>query len=365
MSFESGSASFRMFYVPRGLSRDSVAKFAKRALPPIETLGDGELNGWVGGRHLLDRKITDENAFFGGFMRLTLVQAAKKIPESLLRAECQIEELAQLQASGEDYLKATAKREIRKSVEARLLPQMPPTLKGIPFVFDEAADLLYAGALSEKQLDAFMIFFSEATGNSLAPVTAETAAIRRAKTNVRDWSPTSFSPDVEDELVTHDAGQDFLTWLWFVSEARGGMMKVGTIGSLAVMLEGPLTFTMEGEGAHVAVLRRGEPLLSAEAKTSLLSGKKLKSAKLTLARGDQAWKCSFDSTFCVRSLKLPETEKLDAVSRFQSRLGMIDTFQQGLLGFFDRFAEERADPKAWKKTIEEIHGWVTGRKTRR
>ncbi|HEY8240300.1 MAG TPA: hypothetical protein VIH35_02590, partial [Kiritimatiellia bacterium] len=281
MSFESGAASFRMFYVPRGLGKEPEQKFAKKALPPIDSLGDNEIHGWVGGRHLLDRKITRDNAYFGGFLRLTLVQAAKKIPESLLRAECQIEELAQLQSSGADHLNAGARREIRKSVEDRLLPKMPPTLKGIPFIYDEAADLVYATALSEKQLDAFTIFFSEATGVGLVPVTAESAAIRRKQANTRDWNPSSLSPEIENEFVLNEPGQDFLTWLWFVSEARGGMLKIGDLGSIAVMLEGPLTFTMEGEGAHVTVLRRGEPLLSAEAKTALLSGKKLKSAKLT------------------------------------------------------------------------------------
>jgi recombination associated protein RdgC len=365
MSFESGSASFRMFYLPRGLGKDPELKFAKKALPPIESLGDGEINGWVGGRHLLDRKITVDNAYFGGFLRLTLVQAMKKVPESLLRAECKIEELAQLQASGADHLSASARSEIRRSVEDRLLPKMPPTLKGVPFVHDDRADILYASAMSEKQVDAFTIMFSEATGTSLVPVTAETASLRRTKSNTRDWTPSSFSPEIEDEFVLNEPGQDFLTWLWFVSEARGGMLKIGDLGSIAVMLEGPLTFTMEGEGAHVTVLRRGEPLLSAEAKTCLLSGKKLRSAKLTLARGDESWKCTFDATFAIRGLKLTEGERLDAVSRFQSRMGKFDTFQSALLGFYDRFVEERADPKMWKKTVAEIHEWVKGRKTRR
>jgi len=46
--------------------------------------------------------------------------------------------------------------------------------------------------------------------------------------------------------------------------------------------------------------------VSAEAKTALLSGKKLRCAKLMLALPDEAWSCSFDvQTFVVRSLNLP------------------------------------------------------------
>jgi hypothetical protein len=107
-------------------------------------------------------------------------------------------------------------------------------------------------------------------------------------------------------------------------------------------------------------------LLSAEAKAALLSGKKLRRAKITLARGDEAWTCSFDAdAFVFRGLKLPETEKLDAVSRFQERMRMIDTFQQAFLQLFDRFVDERRDGKIWKDAQAEIHKWVSGRKTRR
>src|SRR5690242_11162172 len=108
-----------MFYVPRGLPDDAVQKFAKHAAPPIESLGDGEINGWVSGRHLLDRKINRDNAYYGGFLRLTLMQAERKIPEPLLRAESKMEEIAQLQASGEERLTQATRSDIRRSVTAR------------------------------------------------------------------------------------------------------------------------------------------------------------------------------------------------------------------------------------------------------
>jgi hypothetical protein len=363
-----------MFYTPRALPRNVVEKFADHAAPPIETLGDGEINGWVSGRHLLDRKITDDNAYYGGFLRLTLMKAEKKIPESLLRAECKIEELAQLAASGDERLSQKARGDIRRSVSARLMPKMPPTLKGIPFVHDEKADLLYAAALSEKQLDAFQIFFTQTVGFGLIPVLPETASLKRLQANVKDWDPTSFSPEVDDDEVPESPGRDFLTWLWFVAEARGGMIKAGELGDFAVMIEGPLLFVSEGAGAHEAVLRKGEPLVSAEAKTALLSGKKLKRAKITLARGDQSWTCSFEADqFVFRGLKLPEGDpsaspgqgKLDAVSRFQERMALLDTFQGAFLGLFDRFVDERRDRKIWKDAQADIHKWVSGRKTRR
>ena len=373
MAFESGSASFRIFYVPRPLPRNAIERFAENAAPPIDTLADGAIHGWVTGRHLLDRNITDDTATYGGFLRLTLMQAERKIPESLLRAECKMEELAQMQAQGVDRLSGSARREIRRGIEERLLPKMPPQLKGIPFVYDARNELLYAGALSDKQVDAFQVHFAQTIGFSLIPATPEMAAMKRCQVNVRDWEPASFSPEREDAEVSHDPGLDFLTWLWFVAEARGGQLKIEDVGEIAVMIEGPLMFVIEGGGAHEAVLRKGEPLLSAEAKTSLLGGKKLRRAKITLANGDQAFTFTFDAVpFTFRGLKLPEGEtdakgeriKLDAISRFQSRMDLLDFFHRSFFGFFDRFVSERRETKKWNATMKEVHAWVTGRKTR-
>ncbi|HMO49622.1 MAG TPA: recombination-associated protein RdgC [Kiritimatiellia bacterium] len=365
MPFESGSVSYRMFYVTKAMPPDAVARFAENAAPPLNTLSDGEIHGWVSGRHLLDRVLTDHNAYYAGFLRLTLMKAERKIPESLLRAECKMEELARAEAQGKAFLNRSERKEIKDEIIARLLPQMPPQLKGIPFVFDERDGLIYAAALNEKQMDAFTIYFSRTLGFNLIPVFPDTAAAKRQRVNVKEWAPTSFSPEVDDGEAGQDPGEDFLTWLWFYSEARGGIAKLDDLGEWAVMIDGPLHFILEGNGAHEAVLRRGEPRLSAEAKTSLLGGKKLKQAKLTLAQGDQSWSCTFTASgFVVRGLQLPPLEKMDAVTAFQERINMIGRFSEALLRLYDRFVLERNNVKEWKACAEEIRAWVSERKTR-
>lgn len=365
MSFESGSASFRMLYLPRELPADAVERFARHAAPPIETLGSGEINGWVTGRHLLDRNITNDTAHYAGFLRLAMMHAERKIPEPLLRAECRMQELAHMQAEGLERLSSTVRRDIRQQISDRLLPTMPPVLRGITILYDATARLLYTTALNDKQLDALQVGLAQPLGFGGIPVLPETASLKRRNRSIKDWTPVSFSPDVDAEDVSHDPGLDFLTWLWFVAEARGGMLKLKELGDWAVMIEGPLTFVMEGSGAHEMVVRRGEPRLSAEAKASLLSGKKLRRAKLTLARGDQSWTCTLDGpSFVIRGLKLPEGEKLDAISKFQERVQLIDLFKEALLSLFDRFSDDR-EAKDWNKTLAEIQEWVKSRKTRK
>ena len=362
MSFESGSMTFRMFYLPQKFPRDYVERFAARKAPPITALGDTPIHGWVTGRHLLDTNITSDTAFLAGYLRLTMMRAEKKIPESLLRAECRMEELARMQAEARAELDRKTKTEIRKEIEARLLPTMPPQLKGMALVHLPDSDVVYCEATSDKQLDALEASFRETMGFGLIPVTPQYATARRLKYDVGNLNPTSFSPDCEDDSVGNSVGQDFLTWLWFYSEARGGIIKLPSGGEFAIMIEGPLTFVLEGQGAHETVLRRGSPAISAEAKIALLSGKKLRKSRLLLARGQDTWHVSLDAEhFIFRGLKLPEGEKLEPVSRFQERMTSMTTFTTAFLEIYDRFMKERMDEKTWDKTRGDIHRLVIER----
>jgi hypothetical protein len=366
MSFESGSMTFRMFYLPQLLPKDYVDRFARRAAPPIKTLGETPIQGWVTGRHLLDTNINSDTAFWAGYLRLAMMRAERKIPESLLRAECRMEELVRMLAEGRAELDRKTRSEIRKEIEARLLPTMPPQLKGMAIVHLPDSHEVYAEATSDKQVDALEAGFLETLGFGLIPATPQNVAAKRLHIDVRDIAPSSFSPDCEDDAAENNAGQDFLTWMWFYSEARGGSIKLPSGGDFAIMIEGPLTFVLEGQGAHETVVRRGTPELSVEAKIALLGGKKLRKARLLLARGKETWQVTLDADqFIFRGLKLPEGEKLDPISRFQERMTSLSTFTTAFLEIYDRFLKERTDEKAWEKTKKSIQQWVSERTARK
>jgi hypothetical protein len=364
VGFESGSISFRLFLLPQPVPENAATRFAKHALPALDALGADKMTGWVTGRHLLDRHLTADTAYYGGFLRLTLVTAARKIPTALFRAECKMEELAQLATHGYDRLSARARSDIREQVTARLLPQMPPQLKAAPCVAEAAGERLWAAALSDLQAEEFAMHFNQAAGVNPIPLTPEAAAARR-QIDVRQWDLACFSPEAEGEPVSDRVGQDFLTWFWFLAEARRGIVKLPELGEFGLLVEGPLTFVMEGGGAHEMVLRKGEPRVSAEAKAALLAGKKLKRAKLTLARGDETWSCALDAdSFAFRGLKLPPTEQLDAVSRFQDRMRALELFGDAFYSIYDQFLAERNDRHRWQETLKELHKWVAGRYAR-
>jgi len=362
MSFESGSVSFRLFYVPGSLPDTIHERFADEVLGSIDNLLDEELHGWVGPRHLLDRDISETSVWPSGFLRLTLCQAQRKIPASLLRAECRMEEMVWMQAERRDYVNRQQKSEIKQQVIERLLPQMPPQLKGIDLCYDPKEKMLYASALSDKQLDAFLINFGKTTATKLIPVDPVSAAWSEARCRADQWPPLGFAAA---QWADNAPGREFLMWLWFMSEARGGNVTLSEGGSFAVLVEGPLLFDQEEQGE--TSIRKGEPMLSAETRAALLSGKKLRRAKLTLARGgEECWTCTLDAdAFIFRSLKLPKTEAIDAAGRFQERMEMLDTFRQAFLGLYGTFVQLRNDPAHCKTLEAEMKAWMAARPSRK
>lgn len=358
MSIEHGTLTYRAYQPAHVITENDIAKFAAQAAPPIEALTDNAISGWVTGRHLLDRNITPESAYYAGYLRLSLLKAERNVPAAQLRAECKMEELAMLAATGQQFLPRTQRMEIRKAVHDRLLPTMPVTLKGIDIVYDAEiyANRLYATAMSQKQQDALAIHFAQTMGFHIVPVMPATLA------NVGEWSTARFAEGIDE--VFDDAGADFLTWLWFIAEARGGHLVHAELGGFFVMIEGPLHFT-GGLGASDVVIKRGEPRLSAEAKSALLAGKKLCRAKVTFADGDRVWTCGLTADFGVYGLRMPPGEKLDPASAFQERMANLATFQGMLEGAFGLFATLRNDAVACERTLAEMREWIMDRKVRR
>jgi len=123
---------------------------------------------------------------------------------------------------------------------------------------------LYFCSLSDKVFEELQELFRDSFQLTLCPfVPWDTQSSHPPSApQVGGSSAPAALPPGTDPLTI---GREFLTWLWFFSEARGGLVRFPDLGEFSVMVEGSLTFFLEGAGAHEIVLRRGFPLLSAEA----------------------------------------------------------------------------------------------------
>lgn len=361
MGFDTGAVAFRLFYLPCPADSSLLDKFAAHAAPPITDLKTDPITGWVTGQHLLDREITEDKCLFGPYLYTQLMKAEKKIPESLLRAYIKIEEEVEKKARGATFLPRKVRSEIKERLVAHFLPQMPPTLTGIPSVTDLRTEMIVSGALSDKQVDAFFPAYREIIGEIPILLTPDTAAMKRKRINPVDLDPILFTPDETVELPHESTlGMDFLTWLWFYWETGTGVFKHNDYEH-GLMLEGPLTFFRDGEGAHEALLRNGSPLNSQEAGIALLRGKKLKKVKLTLTRGDWIVTANVDSDFAFRAVKLPKTENDDASGIFQERMAFLEMFWTTFLALYDRFLDMRTNASDWRATHAAMGEWIARR----
>lgn len=365
MGFEKGSASFRMMEMPRAMPEDWAERFAEYAAGPLTAVKGEEERGWVTGRHLLDTHITPDSATLGGWVHLVLRCAIRKVPAGLLRAECQMDELAVMAAEGKSHLKAEQRSEIRKQAQDRLLPQMPPSLKGYPFLHRRGTLHLYTGAMSEDQMDAIGAYLQETLGFACEPSTPDALAAAKG-IDAEELSGTCFSPEMATLEQEPALGREFLTWLWFLGETQNGKLDLPDGRELGLLVEGPLTFQWEGNGAYVTQIRRGSPEQSAEAKVCLLAGKKLRSAKFTLALDEERmWSFMADADdFSFRGMKFPPGEGGERIARFQQRMQFWDEWREMWLGLYGEFLDLRTGG-SWRKVEKAMREWVAGRPARR
>lgn len=352
MSFESGSISCRAFMCKQWPD-DAVARLAEHAMPEPGECPE-PVSGWVTGRHLLDRDITDESVRIGRYLRVTLGEAKREVPRPLLHTEVTREIAAYLAATGSPFMRRDMRMEMVQDARARLTPTMPLGLRGIDAVHVEDTGRTFATCLSDRQCDAFAINMSRTLGfvqtSFLPNVLASYSGVWPA-----NLTAASFSAERPPDDASVDLGAEFLTWLWFLSETTGETPDGGHV----LVGVGPVLL---GAAEEQVTLRGGVPTVCAEAKAALLAGKRVLRARVLFEQNGEAWIGTLDSSLTVRGLKLPEHEAvLDIRSQFEARMGLLEQYFNKLESLFIGFAKLRASD-SWPVTEEAMRDWVSTRR---
>lgn len=361
MGFDRGTMTFRVCMLPKPLPKDALERLAAQAARSLDYVTDEPEWGWVSGRFLLETDINEDTCKFGPILHICLRQAERKVPSSLLNAECKLEELAQMRARNLDHLNRKIMKEIKEDVKKRLVSRMPPSLSGIYAAIDTVTGYIYLSATSEKQLELFSGFFDKALDFDPLPMTPDNLASVKYNTDPLSIPAVNISPELEDvQGATGLLGENFLTWLWFFQESHNGILPPTRLGDFSLLVDGPLTFVAEGSGAFDCSLKKGTPTNSAEARSAMLVGKKLRRAKLVLARNKgEEWSCTLDaSQFVIRGLKLPEGEAMDPIDVFTERMANLDIFRQVLFELFHLYLNTVTDAEKRKEYQNSVKKWV-------
>lgn len=162
-------------------------------------------------------------------------------------------------------------------------------------------------------------------------------------------------------------GQEFLTWLWFKSEERGGTIFLPEAGEDIQLIFEKHMLLEYGEGeASEKLICRGLMTELAEARTGLAKGKKLEQANLRLIKGEYEWNFSFKATLMeFRNVKPPKTMATaeegndpEAVEgRLLEHIGLHEILIRTMDQLFRIFLNLRIS-EGWEQELGRVRAWI-------
>jgi len=169
------------------------------------------------------------------------------------------------------------------------------------------------------------------------------------------------------DLITEKRflGQEFLTWLWWKSEERGGTVELEGQGDIVAVFEKHMLLEYGEADYNERLVCSGLQTELKEARTGLRTGKKLEQARLQIIKDDMEYNLTLGATFFeYRGVKLPKTAESESGSGSAEAEGMIleriylfEELVKIVNDLFRMFLEVRVSP-AWPEELVKIRDWV-------
>jgi recombination associated protein RdgC len=161
-------------------------------------------------------------------------------------------------------------------------------------------------------------------------------------------------------------GQEFLAWLWYKSEERGGSVEMPGFGDILVVFEKHMLLEY-GEGeANEKVICRGLQTELREARTGLALGKKPEQARIKITKGEYEFHLTLaGACFEFRNVRLPKTvassdesDDPEAVEgRILERISLFEELSQLINDLFSMFLKKRIGEE-WTEELGKIQNWT-------
>ena len=162
-------------------------------------------------------------------------------------------------------------------------------------------------------------------------------------------------------------GQEFLTWLWWKSEERGGSIAIPGYGDIVVVFEKHMLLEYgEGEYSEKLVCTGLQTELK-EARTGLLMGKKLEQARIQILKDTYEWSVTLGaSLFEFRNVRLPKTAGTeqnlgepgeDIEGLILERVFLFEELVRIINDLFRMYLDTRTSD-FWSDEVENLRAWV-------
>lgn len=322
--------------------------------------------GWTSLENCLDTDFSYASYAQGRYMLFSLRIDRKSVAPSLLRIRILEAEQKQLAESGQKKLYREQREAIRESVRLELLGKTMPVPSFHEICWSVPDRVLTFCCLSDKVAGELQELFRESFSLSLSPYLpwdSDGAALHpqeaAAGPNSMDVALPSLPPGVDPLTV----GREFLTWLWFKSEERNGMIRLpGGDESEVIFVRRLVLESGDGEYAETIVCQGLHADLK-EGKEALRQGKKITAARLRMAHDKAEWEFTFKADrFHFQSVKLPsvaesEGGEADREGQILERIYLIEKAASLIDQLFLTFLDLRlAD--GWENEQTRMQKWI-------
>ena len=355
MGLIKGNFSFVRFHVegrlPAGFLNFVNNRIKSNSFREITTVAQDKCSGWVSLTDVLDSDFTEANYALGDYLIFSLRVDRKKIPPALLKIKIMEEEKRYLAESGKDRINKAAAAGIRDKVHAVLLAKSDPVPSFYDVCWQVSRNTVYFSCLADKVADDFVDLFKKTFSLSLHRVLPWETSEAKGK----PAAPAADSLSMP--------GRDFLSWLWYKAEERGGRIELTGGEEIEIQFQKKIVLGA-GEGEYSqSVACHGLHADSNEGKEALRQGKKVKEAGIKLTSDKNEWEFIFKGdTFYFQSLKLPltspEEKDEDASGKILERIYLIENAVKIMDALYDKFLALRLAPQWEQKEAPLIARWL-------
>ncbi|MDR1398095.1 MAG: recombination-associated protein RdgC [Desulfarculales bacterium] len=302
--------------------------------------------GWVSVHDYFDVSFSFESYNLNPYVCLSLRQDKRTISAALVRKYHRLE-INRMRESQPDVRLSKPDREmLKEKARLQLLNRIPPQTTTWELCWHTIRGEVWLTTGSRALLDAGQELFQK----SFAPLRLIPLLPWMSEDN-RPLTPTL----IQEKSTL---GQEFLTWLWWMSES-GEIFKLPDKCQLNLTLGERLSLSplFGHEGSRVGVAGKDQRM--AEAREALRQGKLLDRLRLGISIGDLEYWLTLDAVWLSpRSVRLPssagnEEQGLDSDGLALERLFLLEALTTALDQLFTVFLQRRppAEGMAWPKFI--------------
>jgi len=357
MGLLKGNFSFAQFHVDGKLPQaflDFVSSRIKNNSFSDTTKSTEEKRlGWVSLTDVLDADFENANYALGDYLIFSLRVDRKLIPPKLMKIRLMEEEKRFLIESGKSRVNKPMAAGIKEKVKLELLTKLDPVPSFYDVCWAVGQNKIYFSSLTDKVADDFADLFKKTFSLSIRRFLPQENPLIINKTGETKDTPADTS------LI----GREFLTWLWYKSEERGGRIAVAKDEEVELnFLKRIVLEAGEGEYSQ-GVVCHGIHAELKEGKEAIRQGKKVKEAGIKLIFNQNEWEFTFRAdSFNFQSLKLPvmdwqETPE-DPSGHLLERIYLIENAVKTMNNLYESFLRIRFSSQWEENELKLLAGWL-------